>query len=68
MLGGDNIKVSVYRSPDVIIKDRELITDGPKLQKQHVLRVGVEGRPVATYRPHPYHQQVEVRDLKLNKN
>lgn len=45
---GDNIKISVYRSPDVIIKKAETITSGPKLSKQHILRVPTEGKIVSS--------------------
>jgi hypothetical protein len=44
---GDNIKISVYRSPDVIVKKVETITSGPKLTKQHILRVAAEGKIVS---------------------
>lgn len=47
----DNIKVSVYRSPSVIVKKAEVITSGPKLSKNHVMRVAVEGKTISKYEP-----------------
>jgi hypothetical protein len=44
---GDNIKISVYRSPDVIVKKAETITSGPKLTKHHILRIAAEGKVVS---------------------
>lgn len=44
---GDNIKISVYRSPDVVVKKAETITSGPKLSKHHILRIPVEGKVVS---------------------
>lgn len=35
----DSIKISVYRSPDVVIKKAIIITSGPKLTKEHVKRI-----------------------------
>ena len=47
----DNIKVSVYRSPSVVVQKAEIITSGPKLSKNHVLRVAVEGKVISKYEP-----------------
>ena len=43
---GEGIKVSVYRSPDVVIREPEMMDEGPKLSKDHVLRVSVKGKHI----------------------
>ena len=42
----DNISISIYKSPDVVIFTPQLIEGGQKLTKNHVKRIAVEGKPV----------------------
>ena len=54
----DNISISIYKSPDVVIFTPQLIEGGQKLTKNHVKRIAVEGKLVVVAE-----KEVEVEEV-----